>query len=200
MDEISKLSKPWKTEIIELLKSLAFKHCGTANPTIYLGCVLARNSGLNCAEINSVVDGDYNQEQYAKEIEQIVFTVSNENTQQPESYCDFDRVAKIIYNAYLHKNFNWEDIPNKLENNAVQQLIQQTDIRDLAIALANADESVKDKFLVNMSARYRQQLLDNISFIDKQDKTEVEIARQQIIAVIHRLKDAGFICIYHEPA
>ena len=196
------LNKVWQYELQELIRNLAFKHSGKVNPTIYLGCILARNRGLNCKEINAVVGGDYNQERCAKEIEEVVFAISNDgnDSQQSPSFCDFDRVDKIIYEAYRHKNFNWDDIPNKLDNFAVQQVIKEVDRRDLASAIANAEESVKDKFLTNMSARLRQQTLDDISFIDKQDKTDVEIARQKIIAVIHRLCDGGSICIYHDPA
>ena len=61
----------------------------------------------------------------------------------------------------------------------------------LMVGLKAADETVKNKFLDNMSSRARSMFVDDMEAKGPMRVTEVQEAQKRIIAIARKLSDAG---------
>lgn len=92
------------------------------------------------------------------------------------------------------KLFVFEDIVS-LEDRAVQQILRQTDTRELAVALKGVDDVVRDKVMNNMSSRAAENLVEEIDMLKGIRAADVKEARTAIVKVIRALEDSGEIVI-----
>lgn len=90
--------------------------------------------------------------------------------------------------------FVFEDIL-KIDDRAVQLVLREVNMQDLAVALKGASEELKQKILNNMSKRAQQLLKDEMEFMGPVRVKDVEEAQQKIINIIRRLEEAGEIVI-----
>ncbi len=90
--------------------------------------------------------------------------------------------------------FVFEDIVH-LDDRAVQRVLREIDMKDLALALKGASEEVRDKFFKNMSKRAAQMLKEDMDFMGPVRVRDVEEAQQRIVNVIRQLEEAGEIVI-----
>lgn len=102
---------------------------------------------------------------------------------------DEELANKIQDNMFTFENFDG------LDNRSVQTLMRSIDNDLLMTAVKGATETVKEKFLSNMSSRARLMFLD-----DMEDKgpiriTDVEEAQKDILRIARRLSDAGDIVL-----
>ncbi len=90
--------------------------------------------------------------------------------------------------------FVFEDIV-QLDDRAVQTILKDVDMKDLATALKNVSEEVQDKVYRNMSERATEMLKEDMDYMGPVKLSVVEEAQQKVVAVIRRLEEAGEITV-----
>lgn len=92
------------------------------------------------------------------------------------------------------KMFVFEDIM-LLDNRSIQTVLREVDNNELAIALKNANEDVKELIFNNLSSRLAQMIREDMEFMGPVKLKDVEDAQQKIVNIIRKLEDAGEIVI-----
>lgn len=90
--------------------------------------------------------------------------------------------------------FVFEDVV-QLDDRAVQQILKEVDMKDLATALKGVNPEVQDKVYRNMSERAVAMLKEDMEFMGPVRLRVVEEAQQKIVSVIRRLEEAGEVVI-----
>jgi flagellar motor switch protein FliG len=90
--------------------------------------------------------------------------------------------------------FVFEDVV-QLEDRAIQAVLKEVDMKDLATALKGTSAEVQEKIFKNMSERAVSMLKEDMEFMGPVKLRLVEEAQQKIVAVIRRLEEAGEITI-----
>jgi flagellar motor switch protein FliG len=90
--------------------------------------------------------------------------------------------------------FVFEDIL-QLDDRAVQSILKEIDIKELATALKGVSQEVQEKIFTNMSERAMNMLKEDMEFMGPVKLRTVEEAQQKIVATIRRLEDSGEISI-----
>ena len=90
--------------------------------------------------------------------------------------------------------FVFEDIA-LLDDRSMQRLIREIDVKDVALALRKAEESLKSKFFDNMSSRAAEMLRDEMSVGGQVRIKNIEEAQGRIVEIVKRLEDADEIYI-----
>lgn len=90
--------------------------------------------------------------------------------------------------------FTFDDLA-LLPARSLQQVLAQTQARDLAMALKDAPDNVHSTLLANLSERNRDNLLEEIDILESITPLEVKGARLAVVAVARRLEDAGTITL-----
>jgi flagellar motor switch protein FliG len=91
--------------------------------------------------------------------------------------------------------FMFEDIFN-LDDKAVQLVLRQVEVNDLATALKGVRDEVKSKVLKNMSERAAENLEEEISLLGPVRLKTVEEAQAKVVQVIRQLEEAGEIILH----
>lgn len=90
--------------------------------------------------------------------------------------------------------FVFEDIVG-LDDRAVQQILREVDMKELATALKGTKDEVQQKIFKNMSERAVQMLKEDMEFMGPVRLRVVEESQQKIVGVIRRLEEAGELTI-----
>jgi flagellar motor switch protein FliG len=90
--------------------------------------------------------------------------------------------------------FVFEDIA-LLDDRSMQRLIREIDTKDLALALRNVDETLRERFFANMSSRAAEMLRDEMSVAGQVRIKNIEEAQGRIVDIVKRLEDADEIYI-----
>lgn len=90
--------------------------------------------------------------------------------------------------------FTFEDIV-KLDSRAIQKVLNETDQKDLSVALKGTTQEVKELVINNMSARARDIILEDMEFMGPVRIKEVEAAQSKIVNTIRHLEEIGEIII-----
>ncbi len=90
--------------------------------------------------------------------------------------------------------FVFEDVV-KLDDRAMQKVVRNVDTKDLALALRNASDGVRQKFMGNMSQRAAEMLTEEMSLTTQVRLKNVEEAQQRIVDVIKHLEETDEIVI-----
>jgi len=88
--------------------------------------------------------------------------------------------------------FMFEDVVH-LDDKAVQLVLRQVEMNDLATALKGVADAVRDKVVRNLSERARENLLEEIDLLGPVRLRMVEEAQTKIVQVIRSLEDSGQI-------
>jgi flagellar motor switch protein FliG len=94
--------------------------------------------------------------------------------------------------AILKKMFTFEDL-ERLDSRTLQTILQDVDMRLLAVALKTASEKLKKSLLSCISKRAAENISEEISFMGPLKLTEIDAARSQIIDTVRRLEAEGEI-------
>jgi len=97
-----------------------------------------------------------------------------------------------LADAVKNMMFVFEDIV-QLDDRAVQQVLKEVDVKDLATALKGVPPEVQDKVYRNMSERAMNMLKEDMEFMGPVKLKLVEEAQQKIVSVIRRLEESGDI-------
>lgn len=92
------------------------------------------------------------------------------------------------------KMFVFEDIL-LLDNRAIQTVLREVDNNELAVALKNANEDVKQIIFDNLSSRLATMIKEDMEFMGPVKLKDVEDAQQKIVNIIRKLEDSGEIVI-----
>ncbi|TLD85597.1 flagellar motor switch protein FliG [Helicobacter sp. MIT 05-5294] len=90
--------------------------------------------------------------------------------------------------------FTFEDI-EKLDNNAIREILKIIDKKDLILALKASPEELKQKFMGNMSQRAGEQFLEEMQFLGAVKVKDVEAAQRRIVETVQSLSEQGIIQI-----
>lgn len=90
--------------------------------------------------------------------------------------------------------FVFEDIV-QLDDRAVQQILKEVDIKELATALKGISVPVQEKVFNNMSERAVGMLKEDMEFMGPVRLKVVEEAQQKVVAIIRRLEESGDIIL-----
>lgn len=90
--------------------------------------------------------------------------------------------------------FTFEDI-EKLDNNAIREILKIIDKKDLILALKASPEELKQKFMSNMSQRAGEQFLEEMQFLGAVKVKDVEAAQRRIVETVQSLSEQGIIQI-----
>jgi flagellar motor switch protein FliG len=94
--------------------------------------------------------------------------------------------------AIRQKMFTFDDL-SRLDTVALQRILREVDLRDLAIALKSASEHLKAALLGCISKRAAETVNEEMSFLGAIKVREVEAAQLRIISVLRRLETEGEI-------
>ena len=92
------------------------------------------------------------------------------------------------------KMFVFEDIL-LLDDRAIQRVLRDVENNDLAVALKNANEEVKNAIFNNVSKRLAVMIKEDMDFMGPVRMKDVEEAQQKIVNIIRKLEDTGEIVI-----
>lgn len=90
--------------------------------------------------------------------------------------------------------FVFEDIV-QLDDRAIQAVLKEVDMKELATALKGVNAEVGQKIFKNMSERAVGMLKEDMEFMGPVRLRVVEEAQQKIVSVIRRLEEAGEITV-----
>ncbi len=90
--------------------------------------------------------------------------------------------------------FTFEDLL-QLDDRAIQQVLKEVDMKELALALKGASDALKEKIFRNMSERAVNMLKEEIEFMGPVRVRNVEEAQQRIVSIVRRLEEAGEIVL-----
>src|SRR5206468_11934991 len=90
--------------------------------------------------------------------------------------------------------FVFEDIV-QLDDRAIQAIMKEVDMKELATALKGTPAEVQEKVYRNMSERAVAMLKEDMEFMGPVRLRVVEEAQQKIVGVIRRLEEAGDIVV-----
>ena len=90
--------------------------------------------------------------------------------------------------------FVFEDIV-QLDDRAIQAILREVDMKELATALKGVGVEVQEKIFKNMSERATSMLKEDMEFMGPVRLRVVEETQQKVVTVIRRLEEAGEIVI-----
>lgn len=90
--------------------------------------------------------------------------------------------------------FVFEDITT-LDDRAIQSILKEVDVKDLATAMKSVSNDVREKIFKNMSERAVAMLKEDMEFMGPVKLKVVEESQQKIVATIRRLEETGDIVI-----
>ena len=96
------------------------------------------------------------------------------------------------------KMFVFEDLV-LLDQSALQKVLREVDMRDLAVALKSSSEKLKSALLACISKRAAETVNEEMGFMGALKAKEVEAAQTRIIEVVRRLESEGEIELGGKP-
>jgi len=94
--------------------------------------------------------------------------------------------------AIRQKMFTFFDL-TRLDSTALQKIMREVDMRDLALALKKSDDTVKAKLLSAISKRAAETVNEEISFMGAVKLKEIDAAQLRVIEIVRRLEGEGEI-------
>lgn len=94
--------------------------------------------------------------------------------------------------AIRQKMFTFEDIVT-LDQSAIQKILREVDMRDLAVSLKTASEPLRKLLLGSISKRAAESVKEEMSFMGPLKMRDIEAAQLRIIEVLRRLEAEGEI-------
>jgi len=86
--------------------------------------------------------------------------------------------------------YQFEDLL-AIEDRSVQKILAEADSKTLATALKDAEKTIVDKVLSNLSKRARESIGEEMEFLGSVPGVQVQQARKVLVEIIQRLDQAG---------
>jgi flagellar motor switch protein FliG len=103
---------------------------------------------------------------------------------------ELDRRNPELGQAIRHKMFTFEDLAT-LEASALQKVMREVDMRDLAVALKGASAKIKELLLGCISKRAADTVKEEITFLGSVKKKDIEAAQMRVVESVRRLESEG---------
>ena len=94
--------------------------------------------------------------------------------------------------AIRQKMFTFADLM-RLDISALQKVMREVDMRDLALALKKSEDALKAKMFTAISKRAAETVNEEITFMASVKLKEIEAAQLRIVEVVRRLENEGEI-------
>lgn len=94
--------------------------------------------------------------------------------------------------AIRQKMFTFADLI-RLDQSALQKVMREVDMRDVALALKKADDTLKAKLLGAISKRAAETVTEEMTFMASVKLKEIEAAQLRLIDVVRKLENDGEI-------
>ena len=111
---------------------------------------------------------------------------------------ELDRRNPDLSQLIRQKMFTFEDLLT-LENTALQKVMREVDMRDLAVALKGATPKLMQALLACISKRAGDTVREEISFLGSVKKKDIEGAQLRVVDSVRRLESEGEIEISRTP-
>lgn len=98
-----------------------------------------------------------------------------------------DIIGSDVCKAFRRSLFAFEDAAS-LDDVTVQRLLHDVDTMIIGYALLDASDAVKEKFLRNMTRRASEYLLEDMQFMQKENKAKIREAQNSIVDAVLALK------------
>ncbi|HEX4119651.1 MAG TPA: flagellar motor switch protein FliG [Verrucomicrobiae bacterium] len=105
---------------------------------------------------------------------------------------ELERRNPELGQAIRHKMFTFEDMIT-LDKTALQKVMREVDMRDLAVSLKAASPKLKDALLGCISKRAADTVNEEASFLGSIKKRDIEAAQLRIVDCVRRLESEGEI-------
>jgi len=97
-----------------------------------------------------------------------------------------------LVQALRQKMFTFEDV-SRLSPSAIQRILREVDLRDLAMALKSASDEVRNSMLSCISKRAAETVLEEMSYMGTVKVRDIEAAHLRIVGVVRQLEAEGEI-------
>jgi flagellar motor switch protein FliG len=105
-----------------------------------------------------------------------------------------DEVDPQLASDIRQRLFTIEDLV-KLEDKALQLVLRQVDMKELALGLKGTSEQVRDRVASNLSERAQENLREEMDLLGPQRLQDVEKARKEIVRTVRQLEQEGQIVL-----
>jgi flagellar motor switch protein FliG len=109
-----------------------------------------------------------------------------------------DEVDPDLANEIRKLRFTYEDIA-KIDDQGIQLILKDVSQEDLLISLKTASDTLKEKWLSNMSERAAMMVKEDLESMGPTKISDVEKTQQKIVAVCKQLEEDGKISIGGGP-
>ncbi|MDQ1243730.1 MAG: flagellar motor switch protein FliG [Campylobacterota bacterium] len=109
-----------------------------------------------------------------------------------ETLAKIEERDEEMSNLIKEMMFTFEDI-QKLDKNAITEILKAIDKPDLMLGLKSAPEDLKQKFFSAMSDRAKEAFEEEMQFMGAVKMKEVEGAQRRIVEVVNGLAEGGVI-------
>ena len=86
--------------------------------------------------------------------------------------------------------YQFEDLL-AIADRSMQKLLAEIDSKNLAIALKDATDAIREKIMNNLSKRAREALEEEMAFLTSVSPAQIREAHKVVVEVIQRLDQAG---------
>jgi flagellar motor switch protein FliG len=93
----------------------------------------------------------------------------------------------------------WEDIA-QISDGSLQEALKETGVRQLALALSNADHSIIEKVRTNISQAVFAALKDESSAVSNPQAKDIEEAREEIVSILREMHEVGEVIFMEEQS
>jgi flagellar motor switch protein FliG len=107
---------------------------------------------------------------------------------------ELDALDPEVAEKIRNQLFVFDDVV-ALDDRTLQRVLRNVVPKDLAVALKGVDDSVRDKFLRNVSERASEDLLEEIEMLGPTRLSTVETAQMQLVKTVREMEEAGEIVL-----
>lgn len=126
-------------------------------------------------------------------LENLIGILSNLDRTTEKSILEFIESNNTFLSEQIKANmFVFEDIVN-LDSIAIQKVLKEVNVKELAMALKEAPEEISEVIFGNQSPRARESLQEEIDMLTNVKKSKIEDAQQKVVSIIRKLEKEGAI-------
>lgn len=90
--------------------------------------------------------------------------------------------------------FRFDDVAG-LDNRVIQEILKSVDMTDLSMALYSADDTIRERFMSNLSSRARENLEEEIDYLNNPPAGDIKTAQKRVVETVNALEESGAISI-----
>jgi flagellar motor switch protein FliG len=152
--------------------------------------VLEQIEQVLAAEMKDLVGGDASEVGGVKSLAELLNMADRSTEKNVMGH--LERENPELATEIKNLMFVFDDII-MLDDRSMQRVLKEVDSKVLALALKNASQEARDKFLRNMSKRAAEMIVEEIQYMGPVKLRDVEEAQQKIVDSVRRLEDSGEI-------